>query len=226
MGRQLVTNDTPEWLAAFGTIGAVAVALFLEPARRWWRRPRFSPCVSGIEPHVRPVFHTGGGALLITRKLYRVEIRNHGRGVAWDVRARLVDAWIPDMGSWGSLAVDPVPLAWVSRGVRSGRGDVESKVNISPGGSDLIEVLEVDSAGGTLRLVVDDEANVSFPTKLAYAARYRIEIEVSAEHVRPLPVVIEFERSDGGELVPSLGVRPERARSLGLYALVHEGQSR
>jgi hypothetical protein len=104
-----IAADSATWLSAIGTLGAVLIALFLQPGLRWWRRP-----VVVLEPNVSP-FAVGGSTPGI-RVYVRLLVRNTGRGPAQDVQAHLLEcrpaAYLADRDDRLGQTKFLVPLRW------------------------------------------------------------------------------------------------------------------
>lgn len=212
--RAIEWGSAGEWVAAAATFLAVLVALFGERAWEYWRRPRLAARVSNIEPH-RSYARAADGEASDGLSLYRLEIRNEGRGVARDLHARLIDVWDLGHEGWRQHGVDPVPQPFVSQSLA---GAPARGVDIGPGGSELVEFLQ---AGAGRLSLLNIPARMSFADSLYYAPRYVVGIQLSGANLAPTDFYVELYRKDGGEVVMhGLIERPTTARLVGLHALL------
>lgn len=80
----MVLNDffTPDWLTAIGTIGAVFVALFLQPIKRCIYRPKIKVDFQKKTPYLEKVEASTKSSSADPRLVIRMSIKNEGRGVA------------------------------------------------------------------------------------------------------------------------------------------------
>lgn len=84
----------PDWLTAIGTMGAVLVALFWNPIRKWWNRPQINISIANEEPFVEIVSKDSINSSSVDKDMViRVCITNKGKYTA-DYAALNVDEYL------------------------------------------------------------------------------------------------------------------------------------
>lgn len=84
----------PDWLTAIGTLGAVLVALFWNPIRKWWNRPQINISIANEEPFVEIVSKDSINSSSVDKNMViRVCITNKGKYTA-DYAALNVDEYL------------------------------------------------------------------------------------------------------------------------------------
>ena len=84
----------PDWLTAIGTLGAVLVALFWSPIRKWWNRPQINMSIANEEPYVEIVSMDSINSSSVDKNMViRVCITNKGKYTA-DYAALNVDEYL------------------------------------------------------------------------------------------------------------------------------------
>lgn len=84
----------PDWLTAIGTMGAVLVALFWNPIRKWWNRPQINISIANEEPFVEIVSKDSINSSSVDKNMViRVCITNKGKYTA-DYAALNVDEYL------------------------------------------------------------------------------------------------------------------------------------
>ncbi|MBE6322377.1 MAG: hypothetical protein E7073_05105 [Bacteroidales bacterium] len=84
----------PDWLTAIGTLGAVLVALFWSPIRKWWNRPEINMSIVNEEPYVEIVSMDSINSSSVDKNMViRVCITNKGKYTA-DYAALNVDEYL------------------------------------------------------------------------------------------------------------------------------------
>jgi hypothetical protein len=84
----------PDWLTAIGTLGAVLVALFWNPIRKWWNRPQINITIANEEPFVEIVSKDSINSSSVDKNMViRVCITNKGKYSA-DYAALNVDEYL------------------------------------------------------------------------------------------------------------------------------------
>lgn len=84
----------PDWLTAIGTMGAVLVALFWHPIRKWWNRPQINISIANEEPFVEIVSKDSINSSSVDKNMViRVCITNKGKYTA-DYAALNVDEYL------------------------------------------------------------------------------------------------------------------------------------
>lgn len=84
----------PDWLTAIGTLGAVLVALFWNPIRKWWNRPQINISIANEEPFVEIVSKDSINSSSVDKNMViRVCITNKGKYSA-DYAALNVDEYL------------------------------------------------------------------------------------------------------------------------------------
>lgn len=75
-------NNLPDWLTAFGTIGAVLVALFLKPFINWRNRPKIEIGYEDKSPYREEIEDSSSSSSSNKRLVIRVCITNKGKYTA------------------------------------------------------------------------------------------------------------------------------------------------
>lgn len=84
----------PDWLTAIGTMGAVLVALFWNPIRKWWNRPQINISIANEEPFVEIISKDSINSSSVDKNMViRVCITNKGKYTA-DYAALNVDEYL------------------------------------------------------------------------------------------------------------------------------------
>lgn len=84
----------PDWLTAIGTMGAVLVALFWHPIRKWWNKPQINISIANEEPFVEIVSKDSINSSSVDKNMViRVCITNKGKYTA-DYAALNVDEYL------------------------------------------------------------------------------------------------------------------------------------
>jgi hypothetical protein len=190
-----VTNGTRfvDWMTAFGTVGAVAVALILASIPAWRqrrRRPRLEILVGSEEPHLRPVHggvsgRPGRGGFDIEEVRVRVEVHNFGRSEARRVRVQLLGWASQRTGNneqnWIAYDIDPMSLMWV--GAPASDGGQAFFADLAADMSDLVDVVTYSPRSGEVRLVLPGGREILFRPEANYTfVDYWVEIAVAAEN--------------------------------------------
>ena len=77
-----MTNELPNWLTAFGTIGAVLAALFLKPFSNWWNRPKINIHYEDRSPYKEEIEETSSSSTSNKKLVIRVCVTNQGNYTA------------------------------------------------------------------------------------------------------------------------------------------------
>lgn len=76
------TNQLPSWLEAFGTVGAVVVALFQNSVRNWWNRPKIRLTYLHKSPFIEVIDDNTESSDTDKRILIRIMVANEGNYAA------------------------------------------------------------------------------------------------------------------------------------------------
>lgn len=181
VGATFTSSSTAEWLAAVGTVLAVAIALWLALQDRW-RRPHLV-LVSGAE---KPWWKAGESGVY----RLRLQVYNKGKYPAKAVRVRCELLQVGGIGSSGVVEfqnpdlVTGMDLSWYE----AGRPGAATPVDLAPGASRYVGLLNVD--GGSADLPANGP-------KYPLAEVYRAIITVTAENSDPLRRAVVLELPEG-----------------------------
>lgn len=188
MSRLLASTTVADWMTAFGTDGAVVVALGTTAAvalRRWRRRSVLECRVGDTEPLLRlepsPAQPESVGV--------RIAVHNTGRGPARNVRLHLQRCWhsatgVPvASGPWSLTDVDPLPFGWVSH-------QSAESVDIAAGSWDLSNVVRMRWHDRHL-FITGSERSVEVAPYYDLG-EYRFEVVVSADGIDASAFVFGF----------------------------------
>jgi hypothetical protein len=205
-----------DWLTAIGTVGAVVVAL-ATPGVAWllWRRRRPSLRIelSGSEPNLRRVLDASSDAAVAF--WVRFTVTNSGRSTAQAVRAQLRRYWVREAAKagedtpWVECAIDPQPLAWISRPYHVSP-DRREAVAIPAGSNDsaTLALFAVPDAVMTLSFLDADYVPPSPPT--SHLVEYRFEVSVGADNADLVAAHLWCERDLASGLLTAAGQGRER----------------
>ncbi|MGO9027359.1 MAG: hypothetical protein ACLQOZ_01825 [Acidimicrobiales bacterium] len=215
-------TTTADWLTAFGTVGAVLVALGLSIVpgiRRRLRRPKLQFEFGNTEPLTRidlsPTERAVIGGGFNGDLLVRAMVRNGGRSEARRVRVQVQAWWVAVQDHWGEFDLDPVLLRWVSE-------PSETEVDIAPQLHDLVEVVSKDRSGRhRLAIPLDPLPHFDWQSSQPYQ-RHRIELVAYGDGAESSRVVIEYGFNEHGGIDLKESQRPsaDEIQKLGFMSLV------
>lgn len=114
---------TPDWLTAFGTVGAVVVALFLASAgalRRRRNRPRlvidYNPQTNHDEFTPSVPFYASDNRFYANRQLLRIKVKNVGDGIATNCQGRA--QYVESPSGCQGPSKERKPLQWELGGLK------------------------------------------------------------------------------------------------------------
>jgi hypothetical protein len=190
-----VTQDTSvaEWMTAFGTVGAVVVALLLGllglvvPAvRAWWRRPVLEIDYQLGEPYCRDVPIMPG---LVPSRWVRVKVSNGGRGTAKRCKGKVIAVYAAD----GSLREDrdAMLLHWAGMPLEQGL----EPLDLAREEHQLLDVVHARSDRRDAALIVADPTPAGFAKELEAGQVHKVRLAVYADNAEPVTAafVITFD---------------------------------
>lgn len=184
LGATFTSSSTAEWLAAVGTVLAVAIALWLALQDRW-RRPHLV-LVSGAE---KPWWKAGESGVY----RLRLQVHNHGRYTAKTVQVRCELLQVGAIGPSGIIEfenpdlVTGMDLSWYE----AGQPRTVAPVDLAPGASRYVGLLNVGGEYAHLP--------VNGPRYTLHRV-YRAIVTVTAENSDPLRRAVILELPEGQEL--------------------------
>jgi len=192
-----------EWMTAFGTLGAVLVALFGPMLWAWWRSPRLEIGYEPREPYCRDTQmerrYIAEGALFQAHWI-RVKVRNRGRGTAKSCKGKMIAVYRAD----GSLREDRDSMLLKWAGIPEDQQ--LTPLDLAPHEWQFLNVTRADSEYPTKALVATDfDARPGFPQTLEAGQTHKVRLAVYADNAEPVTrdFVIEF----NGD-IHSLEIRP------------------
>jgi hypothetical protein len=194
-----------QWLIAFGTVSAVAYAIFSETFLSWWRRPKLRILFDATEPYViqipvlRPATTEANPSFQV-----RMLVKNEGMSRAEAVSVYARRLFRRSGGDLKLLAwFIPMDLKWAE--------DEKALTAISPGVERTCNVVGIEKPGTAARPSLsvpqapagfDYATNcfahvqtVSDPTSFcncAFPASYRLELVVSAANAKSQLLAFDF----------------------------------
>jgi hypothetical protein len=193
----MVATTAADWMTAFGTDGAVVVALATTTVlalRQRRRRPVLDCRVGDSEPLLRLEPNPAQPESVAVR----IAVHNTGRGPAKNVRLHLQRCWhsatgVPiASGPWSLSDIDPLPFGWVSH------QNAES-VEIAAHSWDLSNVVRMRWSDRRLSITgLERSVEVEPYYDLG---EYRFEVIVSADGIDARPFVFGFEKSAASQIV-------------------------
>lgn len=194
-----------QWFIAFGTVSAVAYAIFSVTFLSWWRRPKLRILFAATEPYViqipvlRPTFTQANPSLQV-----RMLIKNEGKTRAEAVSVYARRLFNRSAGGLTALAwFIPMDLKWAE--------DEKALTAISPSVERTCNVLGIENPGAAAEpglLVPQAPAGfdyftdcfahvqtVSDPTNfcnLVFPGSYRLELVVSAANAKSELLAFDF----------------------------------
>ena len=220
-GMWLFASGATDWLAALGTVGAVLVALFLQLARPWWRRPQLellpydpSPETgdrSLVRPGDKPPARAEDASLW-----FRLRVTNKGHGSpARNAQVTVVRTRCLDPVLEPGAVIPTRPLKWADVPAAS--------IEIPAGVTRHLDVASVrrqpgSPANGRLRLELypRDDNDIRHWLK---TGRYELDLVVSADDMKPLQyrqaLAVELSEDDEATELFDRGFNPLGSRGKG-----------
>ena len=186
-----------EWMTAFGTLGAVLVALFGPMLWGWWRKPRLEISYEPREPYCRYTWLLERGNP--ESHWVRVKVTNGGRGTAKRCKGKMIAVYRAD----GSLREDrdSMLLHWAGMLPEQGL----EPLDLAREEHQLLDVVHARSDRRDAALVVADPTPAGFPKELEAGQPHRVRLAVYADNADP--VTKDFVITYGGD-IRSLKMQP------------------
>jgi len=171
-----------QWMTAFGTVGAVVVALFGPIAWRWWWTARLEIGFEPREPYCRRTWLMEEGS---PESLWvRVKVTNRGRGTARRCKGKMTAVYASD----GSLREDrdPMLLHWAGMTVERGL----EPLDLARHESQFLDVVYTKSREPNV-LIATDPTPAGFLKILEPRQIHRVTLAAYSDNTEP--VTADFE---------------------------------
>ena len=189
-----------EWMTAFGTLGAVVVALLLglvvPVVRARWRSPRLEISYQPGEPYCRdaPI-----PPKLVPAHWVRVKVTNKGRGTAKRCKGEMIAVYGADGRPRDDR--DPMPLYW--SGVSWEQPP--EPLDLARHESEYLGVVYAQSDNTNAALISTHRRGAGFPKELEAGKEHRVRLAVYADNAKRKTA--EFLITFGGD-IDSLEMKP------------------
>jgi hypothetical protein len=173
-----------EWLTAFGTVGAVLVAVFGTWFWTWWRRPILKMRYEEREPFCRPTMMVDLRDPRAPFPAYwvRVKITNEGRSTARGCKGHMTAVYTPE----GKVREDrdPVLLRWSVAGMPDEQG--LAPLDLACGESQFLNVAYATAMSpNAAKIPTHPQARPGFPLELEANQRHHVTVVVYSDNAEP-----------------------------------------
>jgi len=182
-------------MTAFGTVGAVLVALLGPTLWNWWQSPRLQISFERQEPYCRDtplIIENHGAKSTVDSHWVRVKVTNKGRGIAKACKGKMIAVYKDD----GALRQDrdPMQLRWAG---------VPWEQSLEPLDLARMEyqflgVVYAQSNSPQAALVVTHDKPEGFSKTLEAHERHRVRLAAYADNAKPQTA--EFVITYGGDV--------------------------